>query len=462
MRNSQRLNTLPRYCLGVGLFVVAILLAPFLGACENEIPNTAKGGQSGHDSARSDELVDELAPDGSLVIFWHTLTGADEDRLVEMIDDFNAGNDWDITVVGEYQGDPETVYEKVIAGLPTGQLPDLVMTDPSLTAAYASSEVVVALSPYLESENWGFTPSELDDFFPSALEADSLPQFNAEFFSVPLCRSLQLLYYNSDWLKELDYDTPPKTWGEFREMACAASEPIEGLFGFELGMDSSIFTSLLATQGAPLLNSRGTTYTLGGEQGRVALEFVQDLITDGCATWETNEGLLSDFSAGKILFAIDSTAAMSAYRSAIAESANFAWTLSVLPHTTDEPLVSVQGISLALLHSTDEEQLAAWLFVKWLAEPPQQAQWSQHTSCFPIRRSALEEMEVYLGERPQYRLASQLLEQKWVDEPSIAGYETCRAEIGRMLYAVTAGENLDQWLSDTQSQCNQALDSAPE
>jgi multiple sugar transport system substrate-binding protein len=431
------------------LLLLIILFSLFLAACQGILATPTPGDLYGD--------LETLDPSGALVIYWHALTGADEDRLLEMIDDFNTSNTWDITVVGEYQGALETIYDKVMVGLPTDELPSLVMSDPSLTAAYASQKIAVPLSRYLESTAWGFSRDELEDFFPSALASERLSQFQDELYSFPGCRSLQVLYYNVDRLKELGYDAPPRTWEEFQELACAASEPADGLFGFELGMDSSLFTSLLATQEASPLNPSSTAYTLGGDQGRAVLGFLQDLIENGCAVWETEEGTLADFSAGRILFTIDSTAALAPYRRAIVEEANFDWSLTRLPHATREPLVAVYGASTTLLRSTPQEQLAAWLFVKWLAEPAQQARWAQNVGCFPTRRSALEEMETYLQEHPRYALATQLLELEWITEPQVPTYEVCRAAIGRMLYAVTAGESIEQWFEDTQSLCNQSL-----
>lgn len=432
------------------LFLLTTLaLSLLLGAC-----------QSDQKEAQGD--LEELDPGGALVVYWHALTGADEDRLLEMIDDFNASNEWGITVVGEYQGTLETLYSRVLAGLPTDQIPNLVMTDSSLAAAYAAQDAAVALSPYLESAQWGFTRTERDDFFPAALASGRLLQFGDERYSFPACRSLQVLYYNAAWLKQLGHEAPPQTWDEFREIVCAASEPADGLYGFEFGMDSALFTSMLASQDIPLLNQAGTSYTLGGRRGQAALELLQGLTQDGCALWETEEGQLADFSAAKILFTVGSTVELLAYRQAIAEGANFEWTLTALPHTTEETVVGVYGVSLMILRSSPHKQLASWLFVKWLAEPEQQARWAQEGACFPTRRSAFEEMEGYLAEHPQYRLAAQLLEGPWVAEPAVPAYATCRAEIGRMLYAITDGESVEQWLADTLAHCNQALAAAGE
>jgi multiple sugar transport system substrate-binding protein/sn-glycerol 3-phosphate transport system substrate-binding protein len=431
-----------------------MVLSLSLGACQNR-PLTA-------DRDNPDGDPETVDPRGALVVYWHSLTGADEDSLLELIDDFNANNAWGITVVGEYQGDLENLYDRVQTGLITGKLPNLIMTNPSLAAAYADQDTAVALAPYLESKTWGFTQAEIDDFFPSALDSERLPQFGNEQFSFPGCRSLQVLYYNVDWLKELDYEAPPQTWDEFGEVVCAASEPVAGLFGYEMEMDSLAFISMLASQETATLNEDATAYTLGDTDGQATLQFLQDLIKTGCALWETEEGPLSDFGAGMVLFTIGSTADLTAYSRAIAEGANFDWSFSLLPHTTKEPVAGVEGTSLSILRGTPRDQLAAWLFIKWLAEPEQQARWSQITGCYPTRRSAFDAMEDYLAEHARYSLASQFLESDWITEPRVEAYASCRAEIGRMLYAVTAGESVEQWLTDTQNRCNLTLLDAEE
>ncbi len=417
------------------------------------------------DSAEQDSIygeLEELDPRGALVVYWHTLTGADEGHFLGMIDDFNASNKWDITVVAEYQGDVEAIERRVLNNISSGKLPSMVMSEPSLAATYAAHEAAVALSPYWESQKWGFSDDELDDFWPGALAADELPQFDDERFSFSSCRSLQLLYYNVDWLKELGHEAPPQTWEQFKELACAASNPDEALYGFEFGMDSSLFINMLAAQDVAIINQNVSAYTLGGEQGQSALRFLQDLIQDRCAQWETETGPLGNFGAGKILFSIASSAELLTYQHAIVEGANFDWSLSLLPYTAQDAQVGVYGSSMTILPNTPKEQLAAWLFIKWLAEPEQQARWAQGADCFPTRRSALVVLEEEMVQYPQHGLASQFLAHRWIKEPAITAFGACRTEIARMIYAVTAGEDVSQWLADTRSSCNQALAGATE
>jgi multiple sugar transport system substrate-binding protein len=426
---------------------------PLVGGCQAILPSTGQ-------AAATRGLAD-VSPERALVVYWHPLAGADEAKLLEMIDTFNQTNPWHITVVGEHHtSDLDALYNKVVAGISTDQLPSLVMTEPRLTAGYAANEIAVPLDPYLKSKDWGFTTEELADFFPDALMTSRLPQYENQLFSSPCCRDFQALYYNVDWLKELGYEEPPQTWEAFNKMACAASNPAEGRFGFEMGMDSSIFTSLLATQDIPLTNTGATAFTLGGDQGREALQYLQGLFSQGCANWESEQSQVTGFGEGRSLFVIDSTAHLDTYRDAVASEGNFVWSLAALPHTTDEPLVRVYGPAATILRTNPQEQLAAWLFLKWFSAPVQQVEWSGYKGCFSQRPSAVEEMADILQQHPAYELASQFLEDNWITEPRLAGYSGCRAAMGRMLYAVTAGEDVNRWFDETLVECNQALNEA--
>jgi multiple sugar transport system substrate-binding protein len=423
---------------------------PLVGGCQAILPSTGQ-------AAATRGLAD-VSPERALVVYWHPLAGADEAKLLEMIDTFNQTNPWHITVVGEHHtSDLDALYNKVVAGISTDQLPSLVMTEPRLTAGYAANEIAVPLDPYLKSKDWGFTTEELADFFPDALTTSRLPQYENQLFSLPCCRDFQALYYNVDWLKELGYEEPPQTWEAFNKMACAASNPAEGRFGFEMGMDSSIFTSLLATQDIPLTNTGATAFTLGGDQGREALQYLQGLFSQGCANWESEQSQVTGFGEGRSLFVIDSTAHLDTYRDAVASEGNFVWSLAALPHTTDEPLMRVYGPAATILRTNPQEQLAAWLFLKWFTEPEQQARWTRAINTLPIRASAADLLEDDFAENPLYERAFGLLKHDIVTEPGVTGYGECRDVINEMLTAVANLEDPATWLADTARKCNDSL-----
>jgi ABC-type glycerol-3-phosphate transport system substrate-binding protein len=82
--------------------------------------------------------------------------------------------------------------------------------------------------------------------------------------------------------------------------------------------------------------------------------------------------------------------------------------------------------------------LATWLFLRWLAEPVQQAKWAGATGYFPTRRSAIALMNDYLAENPLYLAASNFMTLDSGVEASVGGYDACRTVIATLLANVLA------------------------
>jgi ABC-type glycerol-3-phosphate transport system substrate-binding protein len=68
-------------------------------------------------------------------------------------------------------------------------------------------------------------------------------------------------------------------------------------------------------------------------------------------------------------------------------------------------VVVTYGPSYSLLKSTPEEQLAAWLFIRWLLSPENQAQWVEVTGLFPLLHSVMELISQYRTASPQWEVA---------------------------------------------------------
>ena len=409
-------------------------------------------------SVRYDEEIygdiEELDPTGQVVTYWYQHSRSREEALQAMIDDFNSSNEWDITVQGEYSGSYGEIYNKIIDGIPTGAVPDIVVAYQNQAATYVTQGAVVELTPYIESARWGSTDEELNDFFPFVELGDYLPQFDGRY-GFPPHRSMEVLYYNEDWLRELGYDRPPRTWDEFKEMACAASDPDTGTYGYELSIDASTFADMVFNRGGSIVNDEGTAYTFGDQAGLDALNLIQELFNEGCAVLEMEAyGDQADFGVSRVLFTFSSTSGLPFYRDAVAEGADFNWSISAMPTTLDSPRVNIYGASLSIMRTLPEKQLASWLFIKWLTEPEQSARWTRATNYFPVRRSAADGLTDYFAENPQFEKAFGLLGHDIAIEPGLFGYDECRDMIGEMLNAVAAGGDPKTWLDTTVKECN--------
>jgi ABC-type glycerol-3-phosphate transport system substrate-binding protein len=65
-------------------------------------------------------------------------------------------------------------------------------------------------------------------------------------------------------------------------------------------------------------------------------------------------------------------------------------------------LLVTYGPDYTILRSGDVEQLAAWLFIRWMAAPERQARWVEATDLLPLRGSVLEMIAPYRAAAPQW------------------------------------------------------------
>jgi multiple sugar transport system substrate-binding protein len=413
--------------------------------------------------------IENLVPIGQTVGYWYQHTGSREELMLSLIHEFNRTNEWGIAVQGETQGGYNELYQKIIAGIPTSQLPSMAVAYQNHAATYAAQGALVALDPYIDSEKWGYSRAEMDDFFPIVLGTDYLPQFGARF-GWPTYKSMEVMYYNEDWLAELGYTGPPETWNEFAEMACAASgQPFSGAtnptpgYGYVYSIDASRFATFVFSRGGDIINETGTGYAFNNEIGLGALTFLNWLESQGCAAEKTERyGDQSDFGAGRTLFTISSISDLPYYASVVDEGAGFSWSVNPPPHTTADSRLNIYGASQSIFVSTPEQQLAAWLFIKWMSEPEQQATWASATGYFPIRQAAADLLADYFEENSAYAKAFTFMSMDYGIESPVTGYDECRSAVEEMLIAVLGGKDAQTQLDTTVELCNEYLEeSAP-
>ena len=373
-------------------------------------------------------------PSGQTVVWWHQHSGSREEFLGEIIADFNENNPWGITVDASNQGGYGDIYNKMIAGIPTGDVPNLVVAYQNNAAAYhMAGGLVEDMDVYVMDSTWGLNEAEIADFVPGFFNQDYTPDGSARI-GFPPNRSLEGFYYNMSALAELGYDGPPTSWDEFEEMACAFTE--SGWAGYE-GDDTIGY--LVRTDAS---NIAAGAFSLGGDiftdgeftyNSPEAVEYVQfmvDLYANGCADLIAESyGDQNAFTAGKSIFYVGSTSGLPYVRSGIEEAfaEPFDWGVASLPYS-DVPVSDVYGASVSIPATTPEAQLAAWLFVRWMTESEQQAGWAQVSSYFPVRYSTAANMDMMFEEFPQYEMAWNLLQGETKVEPQLASYDVIRDE----------------------------------
>jgi len=406
---------------------------------------------------------ENVDPSGQEVTFWHNHTGEREELLQQLVQEFNDTNEYGVTVTASNQGSYGDIFQKMLPLLNTQEAPDLVVAYQNQAATYQLADVLIDMNPLLESERWGFTEEELADFFPGFLAQDVFPTFNGARLGFPPNRSMEVLYYNADWLRELGFDGPPETPEEFREMACAASEqPFsgatgEGSVGYLLSVDASRVASWTFAFGGNVFDYESDQYTYDSPAAVEAMTFIQELMDDGCAdTFTEDYGDQTAFGVGTTLFTVGTSSGLPFYESAVDEGAAFEWSVAAIPHTTPEPVQNIYGASVSIPKHTPERELATWLFVKYFTSPEVQARWAGASGYFPVRQSVAEGLRDYFEENPAYATAFELLPYG-IAEPPVPGYDFVRDLIEETTAAIATGANVEEALAEANEEANQIL-----
>jgi len=451
------------------LLVVAMVLAacgPKATPTPTQVPTKAPVATKAPTKAPLD-AISKVDPSNQTITYWYQHSRDREKGLQAMIKDFNDNNQWHITVKGEYEGNYGDIYKKMLAAIAAGEMPNLVVAYQNQSASYELSGALVDVTPYMNSKKYGLTKETLADYFPAFINQDISQQFGGMRLGFPPNRSVEIMYYNADWLKELGYDKPPSNWDDWAKVVCQAAKtpfskgPKDAKpLGYELSIDASRFASMVFSRGGNLMNADQSAYTYNTPQAIAAMQLLQDLAKKGCISVVTERyGDQTDFGVGKLLFTIGSSSGLPYYKKAVDKGAQFNWNLSALPHTTKNPVVNVYGASISIVKSTPEKQLASWLFLKWFTEPEQQARWARISNYFPVRKSAAAELGDLFKALPPYKTAFDLL-QYGKTEPPVAGYDVVRNYVAKAMSAIMDGADVKTTLDDLNQKANAALKEA--
>jgi ABC-type glycerol-3-phosphate transport system substrate-binding protein len=414
--------------LGVSILFVAIALA-----CLLVITPTTAGSEAV--ALGPNDLGDPVT-----IIFWHQHFGAREEFLLNLIEEFNTSNSYNITVEGHYAGGYYEIYDKVTLGLRgDGPLPNAVVGYPSQFADYARYGGVRFLDEYLEDPEIGI--ADVADIYPEVLSAYRLGQYGNQLAGVQHGRSIEVMYYNADLLAGAALPIP-LTWEEF-ETACMAITT-ETISGTVVNGDPSRFATWLWSRGGELLSDDLSRARFHEQEGIDALQFFQDLFAGGygrlvASSYED----ISAFGNGETGFTFGSSAGIPYYRRAMEDGAGDEWGVTHVPSVPGNEVIDVYGAGIGVLRQSDDQDRGAWLFIRWLAEQEQTARWAALSGYFPVRISATTHpsMTEKLANDPQYAQAYDLLP-LGRSEPGIRYYEQVRAIIRDAISASFGGANV--------------------
>ncbi|WP_098742883.1 ABC transporter substrate-binding protein [Paenibacillus sp. EZ-K15] len=355
----------------------------------------------------------EPAKEPVKVVWWHSMSGELGTVADKLISDFNAAHK-DIQVEGVFQGTYDESLNKLKASLGSNSGPTMIQVYEIGSRFMMDTKAIRPVQDFMDAEAYDISSLEpnIKNYYT----------FDNQLYSMPFNSSNPILYYNKDAFKAagLDPENPPKTYEEVAEAAKALTKG--GQAGASFAIYGWFMEQFLANQGVELLNngngrtSPATASQVNNGAAVKTLEWWKQMLDDkvllnlGRKTDDTKKA----FAAGQIAMTLDSTASLRGIVSAA--EGKFEVGTAFLPKPADggEGGVIIGGASLWLMNNkSEEEQQAAWEFMKYLAEPQTQAYWHINTGYFPVTTKAYEEALVKenLEKYPQFQTAVDQLHQ---------------------------------------------------
>lgn len=370
---------------------------------------------------------------GVSIQFWHPYSGAIGETYDELAAEFSHQNPWKIAVESKAVNGVDLLREHVEAAIEQNKTPNFVIIPLYQALGWNQKQaILIDWSIYSEDVRWGLSNADRPLFYPNLWEAGLV---DGHRWGIPARRVAQLLLYNASWARELGYGAAPKKLAEFQEQACSIPPEVSQdqtipARGYLFTHDYPTILSWLTAFGARIESPRGNRYQFKSAEVREALVFLRQLYEGGCTLNAADIDPLEAFARRRALFVSVHSGQVEAVEQAMQNAANpDLWTVLPFPTAGGNGAVLFYGTDFVLLRSSEQEQLAAWLFVRWLLQPENQKRLALDTYSLPLRSDVGEELENEPTGSAAYRAALAYLS-VGQNEPRLASWDTVRWVVG--------------------------------
>ncbi len=411
-----------------------------------------------------------IDPRGQEVVLWHTWGfGPAAAALAGIVAEFNATNAWGITVTLVDQGRQTDLEDAVLAAMASGELPNLSPGFPNSITSWYDAGLIAPLDDLFADPAFGVTADEYLAIHPANRDSGNLA--DGTQIGLPIHQSLNVIFYNYTWARELGFATPPATSAEFADQACAAAaynnsdaDPAnDGTGGFVHYPGASNIASWLFAFRGSFLTEDGTSYLLDTPEMAAVADFLNGLRDAGCS-FATDSFPNPEFAERLALFTTSSTAGIPFQLDAMEEAGNpDEWGLIPFPGPDGRLAVNAFGQLVGIFDHGPEANLAAWLWLRYFTSPEVQAEWIASSGYFPSQTTTEAFLGDYLAANPIY--ASGLaLSQYGQSEPNLASWSAVRSAIQDAFTAIQQAatrEDILNILADLQLTADELLAQSP-
>ncbi|MFT8748402.1 ABC transporter substrate-binding protein [Liquorilactobacillus nagelii] len=340
--------------------------------------------------AGANSNVQAAATKKTKITLWTGLTGVYEKDLQQITNGFNKSQS-KYHVVLTSQGTYDKMNQKVMAAAKSNNLPVLGMALYTSLPDYQHNGFIQNLNPLYKS----MSKKSVNDIYTSFREGSKV---NGSYYSVPLSKSVRVLYYNKDILKKYNLSVP-KTWKQMRADGKILKQHQIYAYGFDQSFQMEWEGMLHAAGVTPI---SGKKIAVNTKPSIKAANFVLNMVKDGTAkSAGSNVYWTQSFVNGQSAFYIGSSAAVASIKEAAKKSFN--WGAAVVPSYQGKSGTEVAGNDLVLFKGASKaEKTGAYKYLKYLIKPSVTAKWAEATGYVPVSKKAVKSKsyQKFLKENP--------------------------------------------------------------
>jgi len=445
-----------------------------------------------------------LTSDPITITLWHAMGEANQALLRKYADAFTVVYPNITVVIPAGVGNYDTLKSNVSSAITANAMPNLVQCYPDHVADYLNGNGVLNLNPYINSATWGLNGADAKaDIITSYLEENSQYDAVGTYYSLPFNKSTEVMIYNKTAFDALDIDEP-ETWQDIIAAAPALKAYGDAIAEAKVRAANSPSDPELASKIAAAkalvipasYDSTGNAFITFTRQFGGAYTSLNYSTFQGNYLWvdnvnttaamnflKTNKSILTlpefwdqqyastPFVNQQTFVTIGSSAGVRYNVPAIDGSTGlplFEIAVAPVPYNADQvanKAVIQQGTNIAIMRTgTAQEQLASWLFLKWLIKTENTTDWAMETGYLPVRVSAYEstiyqqfltaptanQLYISMSANAAYRQSTYMYY-----DPAFIGSSRARTQVGLALERIMLGDgDIADALQDAYTETN--------
>jgi sn-glycerol 3-phosphate transport system substrate-binding protein len=342
------------------------------------------------------------------ITFWHEMSRLNADWLTQHTDAFNKSQQ-DVHVTLVQFPNYQDLLTKYLAGLSTGDLPNLFQPEDTTVQRLIDSKSTVPMQACVDADHYS-----LADFLP---RATGFYSYKGVLQGMPWSISNIVLWYNRTAFQQagLDPDKPPQTLDEVMADSRKIVQSGAAKHGISLRAEPYVFEFLNAKSGGTYVNhgngrdARPTAATLTTPTAEKIWTWWKEMVGSGLALntggATGNIDHMLALGNGDAAMTFEASAVIGTVRQVLETGQYGTVRIGIAPLPALEPGGGVpvgDGSVWIAKKSSPVQRAAAWQFVKYLSSADQQASLAAELGFAPIRTSAT---------------AVPVLQQRWAAEP---------------------------------------------